>query len=236
VQPFHLHSYRGRRSDGCNFGQLFDRRDQLCAGRQLVESLGTNGVGASHGSLRHVRAGGTALQTVNVYIENHGGSSAAAITYPHWTTCGVIATSFTTGSCHSFYPLSLWQANVVPGNTISWLGPSVYLQSRFNSIMGGMTAASSGYALINPTAGTCPSWPDSYMTAFESFASSYGAYIEYDQFDTYFNLQQNTIGLAVILNNTGYNRRSCLAGQIAHMVASGATGGSSTTTKWTLTP
>jgi hypothetical protein len=166
-------------------------------------------------------AGGTALQTVNVYIENHGGSSAAAITYPHWTTCGVIATSFTTGSCHSFYPLSLWQANVVPGNTISWLGPSVYLQSRFNSIMGGMTAASSGYALINPTAGTCPSWPDSYMTAFESFASSYGAYIEYDQFDTYFNLQQNTIGLAVILNNTGYNRRSCLAGQIAHMVASG---------------
>ncbi len=84
-------------------------------------------------------AGGATLPPVTVYIQVHSGS----ITFPHFTTCGVLATSFQTGSCHSFYPLGMWQldptfatSNYPPSSQMAWIGPMMR-DSNLNSAMAG---------------------------------------------------------------------------------------------------
>jgi hypothetical protein len=161
------------------------------------------------------------ITSVTVYIEEDPGSAPV---YPHWTTCGTIATSFTTGPCHSFFPLSIQSVNLDPGYTPAWIGPAVYQNGHFNSALVGMSSSNPGSALVNPTSGSCPSWPDTYMTAWESFATTYGIRLDYDLFNLIFNFGNgwgfNGGGLPVILANTGYNRQACLTGLMNHIVTS----------------
>jgi hypothetical protein len=158
--------------------------------------------------------GGIALPTVTVYVENHGNTSAS-VTFPHHTTCGLVATSFTTGTCHSFFPLSVESANAAsaPG----WLGPAL-TRANFNSIMTGFTYSTN---LTNPAATSCTSWPDATMTSIFGFASTWGLNLEYDLYPVWYNVGNNTVSLAAILNNTGYNRQACLQGLISYLVSSG---------------
>ncbi len=157
--------------------------------------------------------GGIALPTVTVYVENHGNSSSS-VTFPHHTTCGVLATSFTTGSCHSFYPISVWQANPVTTPTAGWLGPAL-TRANVNSILDSFTYTTN---LINPAATSCPTWPDAEMTTLANFANTWNIYLEYDLFPIWFNLGNNTTSLAAILNNTGYNRRACLQSLVSYLI------------------
>ena len=162
------------------------------------------------------------VTSVTVSIEEDPGTSSV---YPHWTTCGTIVTSFTTGSCHSFYPLSLQDAPAVspPG----WIGPSVFQNGHFNSTMVAIPDSASGYGLMNPTNGSCPSWtdPSANMGVSEAFAAAYGIQLEFDLQSIWFNSANgfgtNGGGLPVILANTGYNRQACLTALVSHMVATG---------------
>ncbi len=159
--------------------------------------------------------GGIALPTVTVYVENHGNSSSS-VTFPHHTTCGLLATSFTTGSCHSFYPISVWQANIAnaaPG----WLGPAL-TRANVNSVLDGFSYTTN---LTNPAATSCPSWPDSQMATIANFANAWNIYLEYDMYPVWFTLGNNTTALAAILNNIGYNRKACLQGLVSYLTSLG---------------
>jgi len=160
------------------------------------------------------------VTSVTVYIEEDPGTSSI---FPHWTTCGTVVTTFTTGSCHSFYPLSLQDA---PASiTAAWIGTLVFQQGHFNSTMVAMAASDAASGLVAPTAGSCPTWPSSTMASEEAFASLYGVQLEFDLQTIWFNnangYGSNGGGLPVILANTGYNRHACLAAFVSHLIASG---------------
>ena len=159
--------------------------------------------------------GGIALPSVTVYVENHGNSSAS-LTFPHHTTCGMLATSFTTGTCHSFYPISAWQANIA-NNPPAWLGPAL-TRANINSVLDGFSYTTN---LTNPAATSCPSWPDATMNTIANFANTWNIYLEYDMFPVWFTLGNNTTALAAILNNIGYNRRACLQSLVSYLTSLG---------------
>ena len=159
--------------------------------------------------------GGIALPSVTVYVENHGNSSSS-VTFPHHTTCGLLATSFTTGSCHSFYPISAWQANVA-NSPPAWLGPAL-TRANVNSVLDGFTYTTN---LTNPAATSCPTWPDGTMATIANFANTWNIYLEYDMYPVWFTLGNNATALAAILNNIGYNRRACLQGLVSYLTSLG---------------
>ena len=159
--------------------------------------------------------GGIALPSVTVYVENHGNSSSS-VTFPHHTTCGALATSFTTGACHSFFPISVWQANIA-NNAPAWLGPAL-TRANVNSVLDGFSYTTN---LINPAATSCPAWPDGTMTTITNFANTWNLYLEYDMYPIWFTLGSNTTALAAILNNIGYNRKACLQSLVSYLVSLG---------------
>lgn len=162
--------------------------------------------------------GGIALPTVTSYIENHG-NSAASVTFPHFTHGGPIANSFTPGQ--SFYPISVWQTGAYAQN--AWAGPA-FQRSNVNSIWYGFTY---GTSLTNPSATSCPTWPDSTMSGVANFLTTYQMNLEFDAYGLYFNAFQNgaygnAMSLAAILNNTGYDRHACLQSFISYWQNTGS--------------
>lgn len=159
------------------------------------------------------------VTSVTVYIEEDPGSAPV---FPHYTTCGTIATTFTTGSCHSFYPSGIQDSTA----GTDWQGPGVYTAGHFNTLMTGLSGGSN-LNLINPTATSCPSYPDSVMTTNQNFAAQYGLSLEFDIYNVWFNLGSGISsppiggGLGTILNNVGYNRRACLSTFVNYMVSTG---------------
>lgn len=85
---------------------------------------------------------GGALPSVKVTIENHGGSSSAAVTFPHYTKAGPIATAFTPGQ--SIFATSAWHAD---------LGFSTNLVTCNGSLFD-ITAASWSSGVATVTVGT----------------------------------------------------------------------------------
>jgi IPT/TIG domain len=161
--------------------------------------------------------GGIALPTVNTYQENHGNTSAS-VTFPHHTTCGVVAQAFNTGlpgGCKSFIPLSVESANIE--SPPAWLG-SALTRANFNSVMDGFTYST---VLTNPAStGPCTTWPDSTMLGASNFLATWNLYREYDMYPIWYNLGNNTVSLAAILSNTGFNRQTCLQSLLAYLTGS----------------
>lgn len=156
--------------------------------------------------------GSTPLPSVTVYVENHGNTSAS-VTNPHHTTCGIVVTSFTTGNCHSFFPISAWQA-IISNNPPAWLGPML-TRANFNSVLDGISASTN---LTDATKTSCTTWPDSTMTSIANFANTWDLKMEYDMYPIWYNLGNNTVSLAAILNNTGYDRGGCLQSLVSYLV------------------
>jgi hypothetical protein len=171
--------------------------------------------------------GGIPIPTVTVYVQNHGGSSSAAITFPNFTTCGLIATAFQTGSCHSFYPLGMWQLDVsyattYRNNPMPWIG-SMMQQAHLNSAM---SSFSPGAGPGTTPQSVCPDWSSgtTQMGYTESFASTYGISLEFDMSTVWFQgngVSAPITALAAILGNTQYNRQACVQSLVSHHVGTG---------------
>jgi hypothetical protein len=170
-------------------------------------------------------AGGVTLPTVTVYVQVHSGS----ITFPHFTTCGVLATAFDTGlpsGCHSFFPISVWQLDpafatgydIAPATRTLWVGPMMQ-ESNINSTM---FAFNAGNNLITPTGTSCPNWSDpaQYLGYTESFANTWNTFLEFDNYQIYFfnGSGGGITPLAYILGNLGFDRQSCLQSLVTHQV------------------
>ena len=178
-------------------------------------------------------AGGVSLPAVTVYVEVHSGS----VTFPHFTTCGVIAQAFDSGlpsNCFSFHPHSQFQTsissatpfNITPASRPLWLA-NMFAQSGFNSAIVGTYIGSN---IVNPAATSADTWGATNTKLYyeEQFAAANNIHLEYDMYNMWFqsttNLnggQTNILSLAAILNNTGYNREASLTALVSHMVASG---------------
>jgi hypothetical protein len=164
--------------------------------------------------------------SVTTYIQNHGGSSSAAVTFPHFTTCGPIATTFQTGSCHSFLPSGMLQLDVTQATNYHaqqqpWIGPMMQaagLNSANTGLGPGVGPGTSG------TQSTCPNW-SSTTTALgyaEGFASTNGISLEFDTSGMWAAGNSGTapiLALATILGNVQYNRQACVTAFVVHQVA-----------------
>jgi hypothetical protein len=167
--------------------------------------------------------GGVSLQPLTVYIEN----SASANNNPHFTTCGPIATSFQTGSCHSFFPSGLLQLDVTYGTAYRgtseqpWLAPMIQA-AGLNSATVGLTP---GFGPATTPQSTCTLNPPSTTSNVgyaESFASSNGISLEFDMSNIWATGNSGTAlgtGLAAVLGNVQYNRQACVTAFIMHQVA-----------------
>lgn len=150
-----------------------------------------------------------------VTIENHG----AAITFPSFSTCGVMATSFNVGlpaNCQSFWPRS----ENVPSMGGAW--PWKLLEdSNVNSVSIASYDGGSVGALTNPTVTSCPTWPDSYMGNLSTFLQQYNLYAEFEIADGFVSPNGYSVGYGagLILGNVGYNRQSCLQSLISWMTS-----------------
>lgn len=161
---------------------------------------------------------GGPLPIVRTFIENHGNSSTT-VTYPHHTTCGVAAQGFNLSlpaGCNSFWPISVESVN--PVSAPAWLGPALS-RANFNSIMDENAAFDN---LIDPTKTTCPTWPSSTQTTIANFLNNNNLYAEWDWWFTWFTLGSDTTSLATILNNLGYDRKTCLQTLVQYITKTGA--------------
>jgi len=161
-------------------------------------------------------AGGVSLPPVSVYIQVQSGS----ITYPHFTHNGQIANAFSPGN--SFFPLSAWYLNVLNASSQPWLGPMMQ-ESNLNSSMIEADPGT-GTAFGDPGSKSCYSqtWPTSFHVAEYNFAVQYGTYFEADIESTHWG-RPGAANLAALLNNSGYNRQSCLTGFLSQLAAEGRT-------------
>lgn len=143
-----------------------------------------------------------------VMIENHG----AAITFPSFSTCGVMATSFNVGlpaNCQSFWPRSENVPNTT-GPTWPW---KLFQDSNVNSISIASYNGGSFGPLTTASTSSCPSsWSsDSYLGPLVSFLNQYNFSAEFEIADGLVSPNNDTgYGASVILGNARFNRQSCL--------------------------
>lgn len=153
--------------------------------------------------------------SMTVYIENHG----AIITFPHWTTCGVIAQAFNSGlpsNCQSFFPRNEWLLTST-SNTYPW---QLLEDSNVNSIglQGYNQGNSSG--LTQASSSSCPSFPAPSDAAAMTWAQQYNMYLEGQIYDGIIYVNGEAYwaqGAVPILNNFKFNRQSCLQSLITWM-------------------
>ena len=177
--------------------------------------------------------GSVSLPSVVIYVQVHSGS----VTFPQFTTCGVIAQAFDSGlpsGCNSFHPHSQFQTsvssatpfNITPAQRPLWLGP-MFTQSGFNSAIVGTYIGSN---ILDPTKTSADTWGATNTQLYyeEQFAATNNIYLEYDMYSMWFQsvtqingTSTNILSLAAILNNTGYNREASLTALVSHMVSNG---------------
>jgi hypothetical protein len=159
---------------------------------------------------------GSSMPNVTVYIQNQPGSAAS---FPTWTTCGVIASSYQTGSCRSFAPLGMWQMSLSNSTTYQtnladrtlWLGP-ILNQSNINSTQEGLFPN-----IADPVVTTCPSANNTMNNTIFAYANTYGLSMEGD----FESIQWPTWNFAAFTNNLTFNRQACLQSAAAYIKANG---------------